>query len=133
MKSDDPQPIFVSPHSGKKLEFRGVTHKLTSDQTGGAYYLFESVFEPETGNRLHVHRRACVASSTIVAAHRTRPAAHSAYWAAIGNPRAAEYAVNPKITDESKATRLAKVLGSIQFESVAEGKQITSQRALAMT
>ena len=57
MKADDPQPIFVSPHSGKRLEFLGVTHKLTSDQTGGAYYLFESVFEPECGNQLHVHRR----------------------------------------------------------------------------
>ena len=57
MKSDDAQPIFVPPHSGKKLEFRAVTHKLTSQQTGGAYYLFESVFEPETGNRLHIHRR----------------------------------------------------------------------------
>jgi mannose-6-phosphate isomerase-like protein (cupin superfamily) len=57
MKLDNPQPIFVPPHSGKKLEFLAVTHKLTSDQTGGAYYLFESVFEPETGNRLHVHRR----------------------------------------------------------------------------
>jgi len=41
--------------------------------------------------------------------------------------------VNPKITDESKATRLAKVLGGIQFESVAEGRQITSQHPLAMT
>jgi quercetin dioxygenase-like cupin family protein len=57
MKLDNPQPIFVPPHSGKKLEFLAVTHKLTSDQTGGAYYLFESVFEPETRNRLHVHRR----------------------------------------------------------------------------
>jgi len=57
VKSDNSQPIFVPPHSGKKLEFRGVTHKLTGDQTGGAYYLFEAVFEPETGNRLHVHRR----------------------------------------------------------------------------
>jgi len=57
VKSDNPQPIFVPPHSGKKMEFLGVTHKLTSDQTGGAYYLFESVFEPETGNQLHVHSR----------------------------------------------------------------------------
>ena len=57
MKSDNPQPIFVLPHSGKTLEFLAVTHKLTGQQTGGAYYLFESVFEPETGNRLHVHRR----------------------------------------------------------------------------
>ena len=57
MKSNNPQPIFVLPHSGKKLEFRAVTHKLTGQQTGGAYYLFESVFDPESGNRLHVHRR----------------------------------------------------------------------------
>ena len=57
MKSDNPQPIFVPPHSGKALEFLGVTHKLTSQQTGGAYYLFESVFDPESGNQLHVHRR----------------------------------------------------------------------------
>jgi len=34
-----------------------VTHKLTGQQTGGAYYLFESVFEPGSGNQLHVHRR----------------------------------------------------------------------------
>ncbi len=57
MKPDDPQPIFIPPHSGKALEFLSVTHKLTSQQTGGAYYLFESVFEPGSGNRLHVHRR----------------------------------------------------------------------------
>jgi quercetin dioxygenase-like cupin family protein len=57
VKSNNPQPIFVPPHSGKKLEFRAVTHKLTGQQTGGAYYLFESVFDPESGNRLHVHRR----------------------------------------------------------------------------
>ena len=57
MKSDAPQPVFVPPRSGKALEFLGVTHKLTSQQTGGAYYLFESVFDPETGNRLHIHRR----------------------------------------------------------------------------
>jgi quercetin dioxygenase-like cupin family protein len=57
MTSDDPQPIFVSPHSGKPLEFLGVTHKLTGQQTGGSYYLFESLFGPGDGNRLHVHRR----------------------------------------------------------------------------
>ena len=57
MKSEDPQPIFVPPHSGRTLEFLGVIHKLTGDQTGGAYYLFESAFGPGYGNRLHVHRR----------------------------------------------------------------------------
>ncbi len=57
MKSDNPQPIFVPPRLGKTLEFRAVTHKLTGQQTRGAHYLFGSVFEPETGNQLHVHRR----------------------------------------------------------------------------
>jgi quercetin dioxygenase-like cupin family protein len=57
MKSDVPQPVFVQPRSGQMLEYLGVTHKLTSDQTGGAYYLFESTFGPGDGNKLHVHRR----------------------------------------------------------------------------
>jgi len=55
VKSDYHQPIFVPAHSGKKLEFLAVTHKLTGQQTGGAYYLFESAFGPGAGNQLHVH------------------------------------------------------------------------------
>lgn len=57
MNPTNSQPILVPPHAGKKLDFLAVTHKLTGDQTDGRLYLFESVFEPETGNRLHVHRR----------------------------------------------------------------------------
>ena len=57
MTLDGPRPIFVPPNSGKKLEFRAVTHKLTGQQTGGSYYLFESVFGPGDGNRLHIHHR----------------------------------------------------------------------------
>ena len=57
MKADGAQPVFVPAQSGKVLEFLGVTHLLTSQQTGGACYLFESTFDPETGNRLHVHGR----------------------------------------------------------------------------
>jgi quercetin dioxygenase-like cupin family protein len=57
MRSDDPGPIFVPPHSGRVLDFLAVTHRLTGSQTGGALYLFESTFEPGTGNQLHVHRR----------------------------------------------------------------------------
>jgi mannose-6-phosphate isomerase-like protein (cupin superfamily) len=57
VKSDYHQPIFVPAHSGKKLEFLAVTHKLTGQQTGGGYYLFESAFGPGDGNQLHVHRR----------------------------------------------------------------------------
>ena len=56
MKSDDPQPTVVPPGAGKVLKFLGVTHKLGRYQTSGAYYLFESEFDPESGNRLHVHR-----------------------------------------------------------------------------
>jgi len=57
VKADDAQPVFIPPHSGKVLDFLAITHKLTSQQTGGACCLFESVFDPETGNRLHVHGR----------------------------------------------------------------------------
>lgn len=57
MAFDEPRPIFVPPHGGKKLDFRSVTHKLTGEQTSGAYYLFESVFGPGAGNRLHIHQR----------------------------------------------------------------------------
>jgi len=56
MKADDPQPIVVPSGSGSILRELGVTHRLTRNQTGGAYYLFESEFDPESGNRLHVHR-----------------------------------------------------------------------------
>lgn len=56
MNFDFPQPIIVPQGSGKEYEFMGVIHKLTPAQTGSGYYLFESVFGPESGNRLHVHR-----------------------------------------------------------------------------
>ena len=55
--ADDADPVFVPPGSGRVLDLLGVTHKLTSQETGGAYYLFESAFEPGAGNRLHLHRR----------------------------------------------------------------------------
>jgi quercetin dioxygenase-like cupin family protein len=54
MQSVDSQPVIVPPHAGQVL---GVTHKLTGAETGGAYFLFEARFAPESGNRLHVHRR----------------------------------------------------------------------------
>ena len=50
-----PKPFLVPPGSGKVLKLIGVQHKLVSQQTGGGYYLFESEFDPESGNRLHVH------------------------------------------------------------------------------
>jgi len=56
MEPDHPKPTIVPPASGKVLNFIGVTHKLTHQQTGGAYYLFEFEFDPKSGNRLHVHQ-----------------------------------------------------------------------------
>ena len=56
MMSFYPQPIAIPAGSGRQFKFMGVTHKLTQPQTGGGFYLFESEFEPETGNSLHVHR-----------------------------------------------------------------------------
>ena len=56
MMSLNPQPIAIPPGSGKEFKFMGVTHKLTQPQTGGGFYLFESEFEPGTGNGLHIHR-----------------------------------------------------------------------------
>jgi len=49
------QPVVIPPGSGKVLKILGVTHKLTSDQTGGAFYLCEALFGPETGSPLHIH------------------------------------------------------------------------------
>ena len=49
------QPIAVQPGSGTKSKNLDVTHKLTGDQTAGAYYLCEAVFGPESGSPLHIH------------------------------------------------------------------------------
>jgi quercetin dioxygenase-like cupin family protein len=49
------QPVVIPPGSGKILHFLGVTHKLTSAQNGGAYYLCEAEFAPESGSPLHIH------------------------------------------------------------------------------
>ncbi len=49
------QPVAILPDGGRTLEFLGVSHKLTSDQTGGAFYVCEAVFGPEGGSPLHIH------------------------------------------------------------------------------
>lgn len=49
------QPVAIPYGSGRILKFLGVTHKLTSEQTGGAFYLCEAVFGPESGSPLHIH------------------------------------------------------------------------------
>ena len=50
-----PQPVAILPEAGRVLKILGVTHKLTSDQTGGAFYVCEAVFGPESGSPLHIH------------------------------------------------------------------------------
>ena len=50
-----PQPVAVLPGTGRVLKSLGVTHKLTSYQTGGAFYVCEAVFGPESGSPLHIH------------------------------------------------------------------------------
>ena len=56
MKPDHPQPILVPTGQGKTIEFIGIRHKLTPQQTNSGYYLFEFELDPESGNRLHNHR-----------------------------------------------------------------------------
>ena len=55
--ADDAQPLFLPQLTGRALDFLGVTHRLTSEQSAGSIYIFESTFEPGSGNRLHVHSR----------------------------------------------------------------------------
>jgi mannose-6-phosphate isomerase-like protein (cupin superfamily) len=50
-----PQPVAILPGGGRTLQNLGVTHKLTSDQTTGAFYVCEAVFGPESGSPLHIH------------------------------------------------------------------------------
>jgi len=56
MQPDIPPPFATPLGLGRELKHLGITHRLTRPQTGGAYYLFEFGFDPESGNRLHVHR-----------------------------------------------------------------------------
>jgi quercetin dioxygenase-like cupin family protein len=57
VRPGDPQPVFAPANTGKALDFLSVTHRLTSEQSGGSIYIFESAFEPGASNRLHVHSR----------------------------------------------------------------------------
>ena len=50
-----PQPLAALHGAGRTLQFLAVTHKLTSEQTGGAYYVCEAVFGPGSGSPFHIH------------------------------------------------------------------------------
>ena len=55
MTIDPLRPVAVLPGSGRVLKSLGITQKLTGFQTGGAIYVCEAVFGPESGSPLHVH------------------------------------------------------------------------------
>jgi quercetin dioxygenase-like cupin family protein len=57
MNPEHAGPVFVSSGAGAVLEALSVTHKLTSDQTDGSCYVFESTLAPGEGNRMHRHQR----------------------------------------------------------------------------
>ena len=50
-----PQPVAILPEAGKALRLLGVTHKLTRNQTAGAFYVCEAIFGPGSGSPLHIH------------------------------------------------------------------------------
>ena len=50
-----PQPVAVLADAGRALQFLGVTHKLTGEQTGRAFYVCEAVFGAQSGSPLHIH------------------------------------------------------------------------------
>ena len=50
-----PRPVAVPPGAGQVLTSLGVIHKLTSEQSRGAFYVCEAVFGPESGSPLHIH------------------------------------------------------------------------------
>ena len=45
------EPVIVPPGTGTALDFLSVSHVLTSRDTGGGHYLFQSEVEPRAGHR----------------------------------------------------------------------------------
>jgi quercetin dioxygenase-like cupin family protein len=127
VKADDAQPVFIPPQSGKVLDFLGVTHRLTSQQTGGACYLFESTFDPETGNRLHVHGREDEIAYVLEGALEVRLPAETRSLAAGGVarlPKGLPHAIRNPLKTPSRYLFIA-VPGGIDlwFDAVADAKR----------
>ena len=125
--ADDAQPVFVPAKSGKVLDFLAITHVLTSQQTGGACYLFESTFEPETGNRLHVHGREDEIGYVLEGALEVRLSSESRSLAAGGVarlPKGLPHAIRNPLKTPSRYLFIA-VPGGIDlwFDAVAEAKR----------
>jgi quercetin dioxygenase-like cupin family protein len=127
VKPDDPQPVFVPPHSGTVLDFLAVTHKLTSQQTGGACYIFESAFEPGTGNQLHVHRREDEIAYVLEGALEVRLLDQTRSLDAGGIarlPKTLPHAIRNPLTTPSRYLFIAVPGGLDQwFDAVADAKR----------
>lgn len=127
MKTDDAQPLFIPAHSGKVLDFLGVTHLLTSQQTGGACCLFESTFDPETGNRLHVHGREDEIAYVLEGALEVRLPAETRSLEAGGVarlPKGLPHAIRNPLKTPSRYLFIAVPGGlDLWFDAVADAKR----------
>ena len=127
MRPDETGPTFVPAHSGTVLDYLSVTHKLTSQQTGGTIYLFESAFEPGTGNRMHVHGREDEIGFVIEGALEVRLADRSEILEAGGIarlPKGIPHAIRNPLDSPSRYLFMA-VPGGIDrwFDAVARAER----------
>ena len=126
VKPELAKPIFVPPNAGKVLDFLGVTHKLTSEQTGGAYYLFETTFDPGTGNSLHVHRREDEIGFVVEGALEIRLGTSSSVLEAGGIamlPKGTAHAIHNPLETRSRYLFIVVPAGLDQwFDAVARAK-----------
>ena len=130
VSADDAQPIFLPPHTGKVLDFLAVTHRLTSEQSGGSIYMFESAFEPGTGNRLHVHSREDEIAYVLEGALEVRLRDRTAVLEVGGVsrlPKTVPHALRNPLETPSRYLLLA-VPGGLDrwFDAVAEAKAVGS-------
>ncbi len=100
-----------------------VTHKLTGQQTGGAYYLFESVFEPGSGNQLHVHRREDEVAYVLDGASEIRLANQTVVveaWNAAHLPKKVPHAIRNPLETTSRYLFMAIPVGLDQWFDALE-------------
>ncbi|HEY3335031.1 MAG TPA: cupin domain-containing protein [Candidatus Limnocylindrales bacterium] len=125
-RDDASGPIFLPAGSGRVLQLLSVTHRLTSDQSGGSIYIFESVFGPGDGNPLHVHRREDEIAYVLEGALEVRLPDRTAVLEAGGVgrlPKNLPHAIRNPLATRSRYLFLA-VPGGLDrwFDAVAEAK-----------
>ena len=122
-----PRPIVVPPGGGTVLDFLAVTHKLTGPQTGGALCIFESTFEPGTGNALHRHRREDEIAYVLEGALEVRLLEETLHLEAGGLaqlPRNLAHALRNPLTTTSRYLFLAVPAGlDAWFDALARARQ----------